>query len=103
MHRVIAFYIKSRANNSYDSFELGEVGHIIAGEFDGVQVRVLGQVLQLISTEVVGIQFNLYTKVIYLWIVLLTLLSSGRSGRFTRDFRAVLLNESISTFLNSSK
>ncbi len=55
MHKVIAFYIKSRGNNSYDSFELGEVGHIIAGEFDGVQVRVLGQVLQFISTEVVGI------------------------------------------------
>lgn len=65
MHRAIAFYIKSRVNNSYDSFELGKVGHIIAGEFDGVQVLVLGQVLQFISTKVVGIQLNLYKSVIY--------------------------------------
>ena len=44
----------------YNSIELREVSNIIGSEFDCVKVGILGQMLQLITIEVVSVQFNLY-------------------------------------------
>ena len=66
-----------------------------------MQVRILDKMFQFIATQLVRVQLNL--QGLGKAVKVLTLLSSGRSGRFTKDLRAVLLKESTSTFLNSSK